>query len=71
MASPGLDAAAFARAESALARAHRLLALAEVEEDQYRRRELEAGAQMYRELAEIHEAAAEAHRRRFSRPLPA
>lgn len=72
MAAPGPDAAAFARARSALARADELLALAELEEDRYRRRELEAGAQMCRELAEIHEAAAEAHRRgRFAGPLPA
>jgi hypothetical protein len=52
------------RAARSLELADRLLTLAAGEEDVYMRAELEAGARMYRELADIHEAAAEAQRRR-------
>jgi hypothetical protein len=55
--------AAHARAQASLARADQLHGLAQDEDDVYRRDELLAAARVYRELAEIHEAAAEAQRR--------
>lgn len=59
------------RAARSLELADRLLVLASAEDDPYVRAELEAGARLYRELADIHEAAAEAQRRRSGGPLPA
>ena len=55
--------AAHARALASLARADELRGLAEEETDGYRREELLAAERLHRELAEIHEAAAEAQRR--------